>query len=124
MKVINFNQKKIVLNNISTNKKVDKNIIYFSKYELKIILNFYSKQVSNGLWRDYSMDNLENESFFSIYKHTYDQPLYQIIKINKKDYGKHPYFLIRDYSKVLDKSNLIDLLLSRFEKKLFIKKLK
>ena len=71
MKVINFNQKKIVLNNISTNKKVDKNIIYFSKYELKIILNFYSKQVSNGLWRDYSMDNLENESFFSIYKHLF-----------------------------------------------------
>ena len=124
MKVINFNQKKIVLNNISINKKVDKNIIYFSKYELKIILNFYSKQVSNGLWRDYSMDNLENESFFSIYKHTFDKPLYQIIKINKKDYGKHPYFLIRDYSKILDKSNLIDLLLSRFEKKLFIKKLK
>ena len=110
MKVISFNQ----------NNK----IIYFSRYELKIILNFYSKQVSNGLWRDYAMDNLNNESFFSIYKHTFDQPLYQIIKINKKDYGKNPYFIIRDYNKILDKSNFIDLLLSRFEKKLLIKKLK
>ena len=124
MKVISFNQNKNILDNLSTNKKNDKNIIYFSKYELKIILNFYSKQVSNGLWRDYAIDNLNNESFFSIYKHTFDQPLYQIIKINKKDYGKNSYFIIRNYNKILDKSNFIDLLLSRFEKKLFIKKLK
>ena len=124
MKIISFNQKKKILNNLSTNIKNDKNIIYFSKYELKIILNFYSKQVSNGLWRDYAMDNLNNESLFSIYKHTFDQPLYQIIKVNKKDYRKQPYFVITDFSKVLDKSNFIDILLSRFEKKLFLKKLK
>ena len=124
MKVINFYQSKIILNNVSINKKNEKNIIYFSKYELKIILNFYSKQVSNGLWRDYAIDNLNNESLFSIYKHTFDQPLYQIIKISKKDYGKKPYFIIRNYRKILNKSDFIDLLLTRFEKKLFIKKLK
>ena len=117
MKVISFNPKKIVLNNLSINK----NIVYFSKYELKIILNFYSKQVSKGLWRDYAIDNLSNESFFSIYKHTHDQPIYQIIK---KNYGKHPYFITKNYSKILDKSDFIDLLLLRFEKKLMIKKLK
>ena len=121
MKVINFYQSKIILNNVSINKKNEKNIIYFSKYELKIILNFYSKQVSNGLWRDYAIDNLNNESLFSIYKHTFDQPLYQIIKISKKDYGKKPYFIIRNYRKILDKSDFIDLLLTRFEKSLSLK---
>ena len=121
MKVINFYQSKIILNNVSINKKNEKNIIYFSKYELKIILNFYSKQVSNGLWRDYAIDNLKNESLFSIYKHTFDQPLYQIIKISKKDYGKKPYFIIRNYRKILDKSDFIDLLLTRFEKSLSLK---
>ena len=124
MKVISFNQKKTLLNNVSTTKKKDKDILYFSKYELKIILNFYSRQVSNGLWRDYAIDNFNNESFFSIYKHSYDQPLYQIIKINKKNHGKDPYFIIRDYSKILDRSNFINLLLFKFEKKLSIKKLK
>ena len=124
MKVISFNKKKTLLNNVSTTKKKDKDILYFSKYELKIILNFYSRQVSNGLWRDYAIDNFNNESFFSIYKHSYDQPLYQIIKINKKNHGKDPYFIIRDYSKILDRSNFINLLLFKFEKKLSIKKLK
>ena len=117
MKIINFNNKI----NISKNEK---NITYFSKDELRIILNFYSKQVSLGTWRDYAIDNLNNESFFSIYKHTYDQATYQIVKVSKKGHGNKTYFMIKDYYKMLDKGEFIDRLLSKFEKKLVIKKLK
>ena len=105
-------------------KKNDKNILYFSKSELKIILNFYSKQVSKGLWRDYAIDNLDNETFFSIYKHSYDKPVYQIIKINKKRYYNKTCFLIRNFNKILDKNDSIDRILLKFEKKLMIRKLK
>ena len=37
--------------------KLDKNFIFFSKFELTSILNLYSKQVSKGSWRDYALDN-------------------------------------------------------------------
>ena len=128
MKVLNFKQKEKSFDSFSSNNtniiKNEKNVIYFSKFELRIILNFYSKQVSVGLCRDYAIDNINNASLFSIYKHTYDKPLYQIIKNSKKGFKNNTYFLITDCNKMIDKNIFIDQLLLRFEKKLAIRKQK
>ena len=129
MQIINFNQKvnSFLKNNSqyhNGNNKVlsNKNIIYFSKYELTIILNLYSKQVSLGSWRDYAIDSKNDIAVFSIYRHTHDQPMYQVIKTSKKGCRNNPNFFIKDYNKIIYKSKFIEQILSKFEKKINIKK--
>ena len=48
--------------------------LYFSKLELTKILTCYSLGVSNGNWKDYSLNFNTNEAIFSIYKHTLASP--------------------------------------------------
>ena len=54
---------------ISNNNK-----LFFSKTELTKILNCYSIGVSNGNWKDYSLNFNSNEAIFSFYKHTLASP--------------------------------------------------
>ena len=129
MQIINFNQKansflknNSLYHNGNNKDSSDKNTIYFSKYELTFIFNLYSKQVSFGSWRDYAIDNKNNIAVFSIYRHTHDQPMYQIIKTRKKGYRNNPDFFIKDSNKIIYKSKVIEQILSKFEKKLNIKK--
>jgi hypothetical protein len=129
MQIINFNQKanSFLKNNSqyhNGNNKVlsDKNTIYFSKYELTFILNLYSKQVSLGSWRDYAIDSKNDIAVFSIYRHTHDQPMYQVVKTFKKGYRNNPVFFIKDLNKIIYKSKFIEQILSKFEKKINIKK--
>ena len=129
MTIIQFNEK----NNISKIKTLNfenaqgiknnnKNIIFFSKYELSSILNLYSKQVSKGLWKDYALDSKVNTAIFSIYKHSHDKPIYQIIKKSIKGFRNVPDFLITKDSEIISKSSEILTILSKFEKKLSIRK--
>ena len=129
MQIINFNQKanSFLKNNSqyhSGNNKVlsDKNTIFFSKYELTFILNLYSKQVSLGSWRDYAIDSKNDIAVFSIYRHTHDQPMYQVVKTSKKGYRNNPDFFIKDSNKIIYKSKVIEQILSKFENKINIKK--
>ena len=129
MTIIKFNEK----NNISKIKTVNfnnalgiknnnKNIIFFSKYELSSILNLYSKQVSKGLWKDYALDSKVNTAIFSIYKHSHDKPIYQIIKKSIKGFRNVPDFFITKDKEIINKSSEISSILSKFEKKLSIRK--
>ena len=129
MTVIKFNEK----NNISKIKTVNfnnalgiknnnKNIIFFSKYELSSILNLYSKQVSKGFWKDYALDSKVNTAIFSIYKHSHDKPIYQIIKKSIKGFRNAPNFFITKDKEIINKSSEISTILLKFEKKLSIRK--
>ena len=100
----------------------NKNIIFFSKYELTSILNLYSKQVSKGFWKDYALDSSVNTAIFSIYKHSQDKPIYQIIKKSIKGFRNMPDFFITKDKEVINKSREISIILSKFEKKLSIRK--
>ena len=101
---------------------LDKNFIFFSKFELTSILNLYSKQVSKGSWRDYALDNKVNTAIFSVYRHTHDKPLYQIIKKSEKGFRNKPEFYIKSEVQIIIKSSELLTILSKFEKKLSIRK--
>ena len=125
MTVIKFNIKdnNIDLKNYSSNKVIsEKNLIFFSKLELTAILNLYSKQVSKGSWRDYALDSQVDTAIFSIYRHTHDKPLYKIIKKSQKGFRNKPEFSIQNEMSIINKSNEILTILSKFEKKLSIRK--
>ena len=129
MAIIKFN-KKIDFNKVknpSLSKtsgvlKINSNFIFFSKYELTSILNLYSKQVSKGFWKDYALDSKVNTAIFSIYKHSHDRPIYQIIKKSLKGFRNMPDFFIIKDTEIINKSSEISIILSKFEKKLSIRK--
>ena len=58
----------------------NKNKVFFSKSELQIILQTYSKQVSSGICRDYSIDHSKQKAIFSFFRSTFDKPIFQIEK--------------------------------------------
>ena len=129
MAVIKFNKKIDFnkVNNPSLSKtsgvmKINSNFIFFSKYELTSILNLYSKQVSKGFWKDYALDSKVNTAIFSIYKHSHDRPIYQIIKKSLKGFRNMPDFFIIKDTEIINKSSEISIILSKFEKKLSIRK--
>ena len=129
MAIIKFNKKNNIskiktsnLNNTIGVKNNYKNIIFFSKYELSSILNLYSKQVSKGIWKDYALDSNVNTAIFSIYKHSHDKPTYQIIKKSIKGFRIMPNFFITKDKEIINKSSEISTILSKFEKKLSIRK--
>ena len=105
-------------------KKIEKQIIFFSKLELTSILNLYSKQVSKGYCRDYALDSMVDNAIFSIYRHTHDKPMFQIIKNSQKGFRNKPSFYIKKGEEIISKSKSLFTILSNFEKKLSIKKLR
>ena len=60
----------------------NKNKVFFSKAELQIILQIYSKQVSCGVCKDYSIDHSKQKAIFSFFRNTFDKPIFQIEKEN------------------------------------------
>ena len=113
---------KSTLDNSPFDLNSNKNFIFFSKYELTSILNLYSKQVSKGFWKDYALDSKMNIAIFSIYKHSLDRPIYQIIKKSLKGFRNIPDFFIIKDKEIINKSSEISTILSKFEKKLSLRK--
>ena len=131
MNILKFEKKGFItsINNnienpISNLKKIEKKFIFFSKIELSSILNLYSRQVSKGYWRDYAIDSIIDNAIFSVYRHSQDKPMYQIIKNSQKGFRNKPMFFIKKNEEIINKSNNLSLILSNFEKKLNIKKLR
>ena len=121
---ISFTNKTNLKNNTLNLKKIEKKYIFFSKLELTCILSLYSKQVSKGHWRDYALDSKIDNAIFSIYRYSQEIPLYQIIKNCQKGFRNKPSFSIKKGEEIISKSKSLFTILSNFEKKLSIKKLR
>ena len=79
----------------------EKEKVTFSKKDLNSIIRIYSQKVSNGIWKDYSINFEKNYAEFSIYKHTYASPEFSIVKNKKK------FFSIYSRTQELKKSKYI-----------------
>jgi len=124
MTILNFKVNRTNISNVlklSRNKN-RKNIIFFSKLELTSILSLYSKQVSRGFWKDYAMDSQNETAIFSIFRHTHDKPIYQIIKKRLKGLKNINEFYILKDIEIISKSSDLLTILNKFEKKLSIRK--
>ena len=121
MTILKFKKNNPNLNKNPGVKNNNKSIIFFSKYELSSILNLYSKQVSKGFWKDYALDSMTNTAIFSIYRHSHDKPIYQIIKKSIKGFRNMPDFFITRDKEIINKSSEISNILSKFEKKISIR---
>ena len=92
--------------------------LYFSKYELNLILSCYSSGVSRGKWKDYSINFNRHEAIFCFYKHTLSSPELALIKykIKKNNKNKYKYRLKDSVNNNKDGEN-IDILIPYINKK-------
>ena len=94
---------KLVINN--EKKKKD---IFFSKIELKLILNLYAGMVSNGEWKDYGLSILKREVSFNVYHRTSEFPVYKITK-NLRPKNENEKYLVKDNkNKIIKKSENLE----------------
>ena len=102
------NNLQLVVNN-PNNKIEDKQ--FFTKEELKIILDLYAKMVSEGSWKDYGLSISSKQVSFSVFRNAAENALYKICK-NFKPKNKNLKYLIIDTSgKILKNSYKLNILL-------------
>ena len=123
MTILNFKLNNSKVSNVlKLGNNNHKKTIFFSKLELTSILSLYSKQVSKGFWKDYALDTQNGTAIFSIFRHTHDKPIYQIIKKRLKGLKNINEFYILKDSGLISKSTDLVTILNKFEKKLCIRK--
>ena len=99
---------KLVVNNINK-KSEDK--YFFEKNELKVILDFYAKMVSEGSWKDYGLNISSKQVGFCVFKNATENAMYKICK-NFKPINNNLKYLITDAKgKILKNSNELKTLL-------------
>ena len=96
------------MNKLNSNK----DIVSFNKNELYKIMEIYSKKISIGEWKDYSICFRKNYALFCIHKSSYVQPSFEIMK--KK--GNETTFSLKSNNKLLKKSNSLSKILEYFKK--------
>tara|TARA_Y100001935_G_C17241912_1_gene476175 strand:- start:118 stop:462 length:345 start_codon:yes stop_codon:yes gene_type:complete len=102
------NNLQLVVNN--PNNKIEEKQ-FFTKEELKIILDLYAKMVSEGSWKDYGLSISSKQVSFSVFRNAAESALYKICK-NFKPKNKNLKYLIIDTSgKILKNSYKLNILL-------------
>ncbi len=84
--------------------------------ELRALMNLYSLRVMSGEWRDYAIDFKLGFASFSMFKHTFDAPLYSIVKLRRRA-GCLEWLVYKGKERVKQAITLKDAL-SYFDKKL------
>ena len=101
-----------IINEFKKDKKSQKNI-YFSKNELSLILNEYSKNVAKGVWKDYAIDHNINCASFSIFRNSFERP---VLKIEKRKFSFGFEYYLSKNDKPLFISKFISRVLGQIDK--------
>lgn len=54
--------------------------IFFTRCELGQLLARYSVRVARGEWRDYAIDHEPGRAVFSIFRSSFERPIYTVVK--------------------------------------------
>lgn len=109
--------KVVRLEDIRIDRKQRATPLYFNRSELDALLSLYSHQVSDGAWRDYAIDHRPGLALFSIFRHSFDRPLFTIAK-RMQPTGNQPEYMLFDTQKMLARKGRLPDLLTYFRKKL------
>ena len=108
------NHLKLIVNN--RRQVVD---VFFSKKELKLILNLYAEMVSSGEWKDYGLTISKKEVSFNVYHRTSEFPAYKITKNLKPKYLNEKYFIKNTQNKIISNSENLQNLIRKIVWKKF-----
>ena len=91
--------------------------VSFDKNELRQLLDVYSRRVAAGEWRDYAIDLQKGSATFSIFRSTYDTPLFSIFKHRQ---GPRSYYTVFAGPQKLKHGKNINEVLSIFDNKPYL----
>ncbi|RED53578.1 DUF2794 domain-containing protein [Aestuariispira insulae] len=94
--------------------------VFFSKEELRSILDLYSRHVADGEWKDYAIDHQGPVAGFSVFRHSFDRPL---LTIGKRRNGKHEEFFLTSNGRTIKRSRHLGDLLKYLSKPMKLIKL-
>lgn len=60
--------------------QADPGVVFFDRFELRLLLDLYARMVSSGKWRDYAIDGMRDRAAFSVFQHASEAPLYRVEK--------------------------------------------
>ena len=92
---------KLIINN--EDKQIE-NKHFFEKEELKIILDFYGKMVSEGSLKDYGLNISGKQIGFCVFKNATENAMYKICKNFKPSNRNLKYLITDSKGKILDNS--------------------
>ncbi len=88
----------------------------FSRGELKRILSLYSERVASGEWRDYAIDSDEQMASFSVFRRSFERPIFTIAK-RRAGRGSETGFMLISRGQRLAESAYIDELVELLERR-------
>ena len=89
--------------------------VYFDRHELRRLLDIYSRRVMSGEWKDYAIDHQGGGAIFSIFRHSFDSPLFAIAKRHE---GKRCAYQVFKGPLKISQGSTIEDALSIFENEL------
>lgn len=93
----------------SGQKKRGPKQIFFSQEEFRMILATYSAQVAKGEWKDYAIDTNTDKAIFSIFRHSFERPLFQV---TKRKNGKYWEFALLTQHRTIKRSRELTIVLT------------
>jgi len=84
----------------------------FTRAELSQMLSVYTRHVADGDWRDYAIDNRDGVAIFSIFRRTFESPLFAIVKHPAEDSAEYELFAGPEH---LDRNHSLPDLLATLE---------
>jgi len=88
------------------------NIVRFKKEEINLIMEVYSRKISTGEWKDYSISFQKNYAIFSIHKSLKFAPHYQI----KKNSLRKKVFTLLHNNTIILYSNTLNVIINHLRK--------
>lgn len=102
---------------LSDYRKRGRSRVTFDRHELRQLLNVYSRRVAAGEWRDYAIDIKTGSAVFSIFRSTFDSPLFSIAKLGN---GRHCHYLVFSGHEKVKHGKSIDEVLAVFDNKPYL----
>ena len=84
-------------------------IVRFKKEEINLIMDVYSRKISTGEWKDYSISYNKDYAIFSIFKYI---PYYQI----KKNLLKNKAYTLLHNNSIVLYSNTLNVIVNHLRK--------
>lgn len=92
--------------------------VVFERAELNKILAIYSDRVSRGEWRDYAIDHRPNMASFTVFRSSFEWPLFAITKFAGPHASKQGQYVVSSGPRRLVQGRSIDEVLSFFSRDL------
>ena len=94
--------------------------LHFTRAELNRLLGLYTKRVMTGEWRDYAISFGPGMASFFIFRHTLENPLFVISKLDPRSRvrSRQGRFLVTSRQQKLSQGHSLDDVLSVFDKPL------